>query len=227
MCRKMRYTFVGGESMDTYVTGKIIKDLRTNKKMTQEELALKIGVTDKAISKWETGHGLPDISLLEPLANALSVSVTELISGKCNCNKNVSANVAKSVFKVCPVCGNVIFQTGDSLVSCCGVNLPVLVAEQCDEKHGLKTENVEDETYVSVLHPMTKTHYVSFVAYVTYDACEIKNCTRKARRKRVSKTKAKAQSFSTATKTDFTVKKFEILCASKTLRTLPWRRVFD
>lgn len=174
MWRKMRYTFIGGESMDTYVTGKIIKDLRTNKKMTQEELALKIGVTDKAISKWETGHGLPDISLLEPLANALSVSVTELISGKCNCNKNVSANVAKSVFKVCPVCGNVIFQTGDSLVSCCGVNLPVLVAEQCDERHGLKTENVEDETYVSVLHPMTKTHYVSFVAYVTYDACEIK-----------------------------------------------------
>lgn len=68
--------------MDRYVTGTVIRRLRENKKMTQEELAQKIFVSSKAISKWETGQGLPDISLLEPLAKALDISVIELFSGK-------------------------------------------------------------------------------------------------------------------------------------------------
>ena len=67
--------------MDTYVTGITIKTLREKKGLTQTELADILGVSSKAISKWETAKGLPDISLIEPLANALSVSVMELMTG--------------------------------------------------------------------------------------------------------------------------------------------------
>lgn len=70
--------------MNTYVTAEIIKQLREKKGLTQSGLAKIIGVSDKAVSKWETGKGLPDISLIEPLSAALSVSVAELLSGECH-----------------------------------------------------------------------------------------------------------------------------------------------
>ena len=56
--------------MDHYVTGGVIRALREKKKLTQSALADRTGVSDKAVSKWETGRGLPDITLLEPLAAA-------------------------------------------------------------------------------------------------------------------------------------------------------------
>ena len=80
--------------MDKYVTGITIRRLRESKKMTQEELAEKIYVSGKAISKWETGHGFPDISLIEPLAKALDVSVIELLSGNPVKNRNISSKSA-------------------------------------------------------------------------------------------------------------------------------------
>lgn len=108
--------------MDQYVTGKVIRDLREKNRMTQLELAERLSVSDKAVSKWETGKGYPDITLLEPIAKAFSVSVTELLSGNAVSNTNVSANVLKAGFYVCPVCGNVIFsmerQRRRATVSC-------------------------------------------------------------------------------------------------------------
>ena len=68
--------------MNTYVTGTTIRVLREQKKLTQAELAARIGVSSKTVSKWETGKGLPDISLLQPLAQALGVSVIELMNGE-------------------------------------------------------------------------------------------------------------------------------------------------
>ena len=67
--------------MDQYVTGAVIKRLREGKNMTQQQLADKLSVSAKTISKWETAKWYPDITLLESIANALSVSVTEFISG--------------------------------------------------------------------------------------------------------------------------------------------------
>jgi len=150
--------------MDKYVTGAVIRKMRENKKMTQEELAEKICVSDKAISKWETGRGLPDISLLEPLATALDISVIELLSGADVRNGNRCSNMSKERFYVCPVCGNVIRSIGDAVVSCCGVTLPVLEAEAADPEHTIHIKTVEDEYYVTVDHPMEKDHYVSFLA---------------------------------------------------------------
>ncbi len=150
--------------MDNYITGALIKKLRESKNMTQEELAQKVCVSDKAVSKWETGRGFPDIGLVESLANALGISVIELLSGADITNRNKSADMNKCKFYVCPICGNVIQSTGEALIGCCGITLPPLEPEPMDKEHLIKLEEVEDEYYVTVDHPMTKMHYISFLA---------------------------------------------------------------
>ena len=68
--------------MDSKIIGEFIKEQRALKNLTQKQLAEKLGVTDKAISRWETGKGIPDVSLLIPLSNALGVSVHEILLGE-------------------------------------------------------------------------------------------------------------------------------------------------
>lgn len=160
--------------MDKYVTGAVIKRLRENKKLTQEQLAEKIFVSAKAVSKWETGAGFPDISLIEPLASALDISVIELLNGEDISNANRSANIKKTKFYVCPVCGNVILASGEAVISCCGITLMPLEAESEDAEHTLSVETVEDEYFVHLSHPMTKEHYISFIAAVSDDGVQFK-----------------------------------------------------
>ncbi len=155
--------------MDNYITGATIRRLREAKEITQNQLADLIGVSSKAVSKWETAKGLPDITLIEPLSKALGVSVMELMSGETVINKNISSNILRSKFYVCPVCGNVIRTTGDTVISCCGIILPPLEAEELDDAHGITVERVEDEHFITVSHEMTKTHFISFIAYLTSD----------------------------------------------------------
>ena len=153
--------------MDNYVTGATIRSLRETKGMTQEELAACIHVSAKTVSKWETGKGFPDISLLELLASALGISVIELLSGSTVRNMNRSGNMLRGRLYVCPVCGNAIHAAGEAVVSCCGITLPPLEAEDADEEHPIQTEAVEDEIFVSMRHPMTKEHYISFLMAVS------------------------------------------------------------
>ncbi len=155
--------------MNHYITGTTIKTLRERKHMTQADLASELGVSAKTISKWETARGLPDITLIEPLAKSLQISVMELLTGDYVTNRNVSANMLRSRFYVCPVCGNVIHTTGEAVVSCCGITLPVLEAEEEDETHLIHVQRIEDEYYVTLKHEMTREHYISFLAYVTSD----------------------------------------------------------
>lgn len=155
--------------MNKYITGATIKKLREAKGITQLQLAEKIGVGSKAVSKWETAKGLPDITLIEPLAKALGVSVMELMSGDMVTNQNTSANILRSKFYACPVCGNIIRTTGDAVISCCGISLPPLEAEELDEAHEITIERVEDEHYITVNHEMEKAHFISFMAYLTTD----------------------------------------------------------
>lgn len=159
--------------MNTYITGVTIKSIREAKGMTQTELADKIGVTSKAVSKWETGKGLPDISLLQPLATALDTSVIELMNGEPIINQNRSGNMLRTKFYVCPVCGNIIHAVGDTLISCCGITLPALEAEPFDEQHELSIEEVENEHFVWVKHDMTKQHYISFIVALSADKMQM------------------------------------------------------
>ena len=160
-------------NMNQYVTGAVIRELREKSRMTQVRLAEKLGVSDKTVSKWETAKGYPDITLLEPIAEAFRISVTELISGNTVFNSNVSANMLRSRFYVCPVCGNAIHSMGEAAIHCHGILLTPLEAEPADERHRLFIERVEDEYYVRIDHSMTKDHYISFVAAASSDEMQM------------------------------------------------------
>lgn len=159
--------------MNQYVTGAVIKRLREERNMTQLQLAEKLAVSAKTVSKWETAKGYPDITLLEPLADVLRVSVTELISGNTVTNSNVSANMLRSHFYVCPVCGNIIHSMGETVIQCHGLQLQPEEAEETDENHKIFIEQVEDEYYVQVEHDMSKQHYISFIAAVSVDKIQM------------------------------------------------------
>ncbi|MDD5937845.1 MAG: helix-turn-helix domain-containing protein [Clostridiales bacterium] len=159
--------------MNSYVTGATIRTLREKKGYTQKQLADRIGVGDKAVSKWETGRGLPDLSLLEPLGAALGVSVAELLSGEQITNRNRSANPLRGRFYVCPVCGNVIHAMGEGAFHCCGVALPPLEAEEPDGAHEIHVEEWDGRTHVTLDHPMEKGHFISFIAQIRFDRLEL------------------------------------------------------
>ncbi|MGM9969409.1 MAG: helix-turn-helix domain-containing protein [Anaeroplasma sp.] len=156
--------------MNQYVTGNVIKSIRENKGFTQSELAEKLHVSPKTISKWETGKGFPDVALLEDLSKVLCVSLSELFSGEMVKNSNTHSNILNSNIYVCPICGNVIFSVGENLVCCHGIELYPLEAEDVD----LNYQIVEDEIYFNIDSPMTKDDYVSFIAGVSSDRFEIK-----------------------------------------------------
>lgn len=159
--------------MNQYITGAVIKRLREERNMTQLQLADCLAVSAKTVSKWETAKGYPDITLLEPLADALRVSVTELISGNTVTNSNVSANMLRSHFYVCPVCGNIIHSMGETVIQCHGLQLQPEESEETDENHKIFIEQVEDEYYVQIEHDMSKQHYISFIAAVSVDKIQM------------------------------------------------------
>lgn len=157
----------------SYVTGSMIKELREKKQYTQKQLAEKLCVSDKTISKWETNKGLPDAGIIEELAATLGVSLAELFAGECRENKNRSGNMKKISFYVCPLCGNVIQAIGNGSFSCCGIVLPELEVEEESAEHIIQVEEIDNEYYVSINHEMSKTHYISFLAYVTADYAQM------------------------------------------------------
>ncbi|MBQ6894714.1 MAG: helix-turn-helix domain-containing protein [Clostridia bacterium] len=159
--------------MNQYITGAVIKNLREKYHLTQAELADRLKVSDKTVSKWETGRGYPDISLLEPIANVFGISIAELFSGNTIRNVNISANMLRSVVYVCPVCGNIIHCMGEAVIHCHGVSLTPCLPEESDEYHKIFIEKIEDDYYVRIEHDMTKDHYISFVAALSSDKIQL------------------------------------------------------
>lgn len=86
--------------MNQYVTGAVIKELREKNKITQSQLAETLGVSDKAISKWETGKGYPDITLLEPIADVfhISIQIKWLRNITIQCKTDLMQCMCRSVF---------------------------------------------------------------------------------------------------------------------------------
>ena len=155
--------------MDQMKVGALIRRLRQEKGMTQRELAEKLSVSDKAVSKWECGLGMPDISLIAELSALLGVDLSSMLEGELGESRSHGGNMNRIRFFVCPVCGNVITMTGKAEVSCCGRVLEALKPVACDEAHRPHMEPMDGELYMTFDHEMEKAHYIEFVACVRFD----------------------------------------------------------
>jgi len=156
--------------MDNTKIGELIYKIRKEKNLTQQQLANKLYVSDKAISKWERGLGCPDVSLLPTLAEELGVTLENLLQGEVDPNDMVGGNMKKLKFYICSNCNNIITSTADVDVSCCGRKLKAGIPQKAPEDIKLNVERIEHDYYISSSHPMTKDNYISFVALLTGDS---------------------------------------------------------
>lgn len=155
--------------MDLNKNGKLLCGLRKNKGMTQKQVAERLGVQPKTVSKWETGRGFPDVSTLSALADILGVSERMLLSGDLIENNKDIGNMKKMKFYVCPDCGSIAQSVGECQIVCCGKPLLAAVIKQADDKHSVRMTEIENDFYIEFNHEMTKEHFISFVSYVACD----------------------------------------------------------
>ncbi len=155
--------------MDLSKSGKLLCDLRKAKGMTQKQVADKLGVLPKTVSKWETGHGFPDISVVSSLSDILGVSERILLSGNLTQNMREVGNMKKTKFHVCPQCGSIAQGIGECQVICCGKPVEVSESKGADESHSVSVSEIEDDLYIEFNHEMTKEHFITFVAFLGFD----------------------------------------------------------
>ena len=155
--------------MDLAKNGLLIRTLRKSKGLTQKDLAERLGVVPKTVSKWETGQGFPDVSIISSLADVFGVSERILLSGSLEQNKIENGNLSRTKFFVCPKCGSVMQGVGESQVLCCGKILQPLKAQPVDENHQITVTEIEDDYYIEISHPMVKNHFIVFLAYLKSD----------------------------------------------------------
>lgn len=155
--------------MDLNKNGKLLCDLRKAKGMTQKEVADKLGILPKTVSKWETGHGFPDVSVLSALADILSVSERALLGGSITKNREEVGNMKRTKFYVCPNCASIMQGVGEGQVVCCAKPVEALKAQMTDDNHLINISEIENDFYIEMNHEMTKEHFISFVAYVGFD----------------------------------------------------------
>lgn len=159
--------------MDCAKIGALIRKLRIEKGLTQRALAEQLNLSSKTVSKWENGMGCPDVSLLGALSEILGVNLENMLSGELVPNAAPTGNLQKLKYFVCPACGNIVFNTGDAEISCCGRRLHAIEPQKAAPERRLQVEAVEDEWFITADHPMTKQHYISFVAMARGDRLEL------------------------------------------------------
>lgn len=152
--------------MDQRKTGLLIKKFRTEMKLTQQQLAARLNISDKAVSKWECGLGCPDIAIIPELAKLLGTDISVLLSGDIEINESENGDMKKLKFYICPKCGNIITSTSEASISCCGNKLSASEPRKAEENDMLKIEDIGGEWFIHSEHEMTKEHYISFVAFV-------------------------------------------------------------
>ncbi len=155
--------------MDLIKNGKLLCDLRKAKGMTQKQVADRLGILPKTVSKWETGHGFPDVSLVSSLADVLGVSERILLSGDLTQNKQEVGNMKKIKFYICPDCGSIMQGIGECKIICCGKHTEALKTKKMNEEHSINISEIENDFYIEFNHEMTKEHFISFVSYVGFD----------------------------------------------------------
>ena len=154
--------------MNNKETGKLIKSLRISKKLTQLQLAQMLCVSDKTVSKWERGLGMPDVSLISKIADIFDTTAERILNGKLEKNKYNGANPDRLQFLYCNNCGNLVTTTAKIEGSCCGSKMTILQKIKSDDI--IKdVEVVEDEYFVTFDNPMTKENFVTFVSVKSFD----------------------------------------------------------
>ncbi|MEG1469679.1 MAG: helix-turn-helix domain-containing protein [Anaerovoracaceae bacterium] len=156
--------------MEFIKSGELIAKARKDKNYTQKQVAELLNVSDKAVSKWETGAGCPDIGTVAGLAKLLEIDEKTLLSGIAESKDKDNGNLKKTKFYVCSNCGNVLTGTSEADISCCGMKLQCLNCDPKDCSHEILIETIDGDYYITVKdHPMTKSHYISFMCFVTGD----------------------------------------------------------
>lgn len=155
--------------MDLIKNGQLFRRLRKEKGLTQKQIADKLGVVPKTISKWETGRGFPDVSALSQLSTILGVSEKSLLSGYLSKNQVETGNMRRTQFYVCPHCGSTLQGIGGYEVNCCGKLLFPLQEQAPDEGHQPTITEIENDFYIQFPHEMNKAHYILFLSYVGCD----------------------------------------------------------
>ena len=155
--------------MDLSKTGALLTQLRQEKGYTQKQVAEKLNICPKTVSKWETGHGFPDVTLLSALSKVFQVDISKLLEGEMPKTIKEANNVKRTKFFVCEKCTNILTSVGNAEIVCCGRKLSPLQAKAPDEAHTFNIQTIEDDFYITFSHPMTKEHYISFVSYVRFD----------------------------------------------------------
>ena len=150
--------------------GQLICRLRKENKLTQLQLARQLGISDKAVSKWERGLGCPDVSLLPDLSRIFNIDLEKLLSGEMNENESLGGNMKKMNFYICPTCGNMVTAMTDTTVSCCGKKLSAQQPIKAGEDEKLKVEIIDDNYFITSEHPMTREHHITFIALLTGDS---------------------------------------------------------
>jgi len=159
-----------GVPMDHAKLGELIRRLRREKNMTQLQLAKELHISDKAVSKWERGLGCPDVSLLGKLAEVFAVDLKGLLSGEIKNNDISRGNMKKTKFYVCPLCGNLLLAMEKAELSCCGRKLKPIQPQKAAAEEKLSVELIDNDYFISSVHPMSKEHYITFVALLTGDS---------------------------------------------------------
>ena len=155
--------------MDNIKVGNLIRKLRKEHGMTQLQLAEKLHISDRTVSKWERGLGSPDVSLITALSQIFEVDLQNLLTGELQQNKTTGGNIRKMKFFVCPDCGNLVAAIADTSVTCCGRKLKVLEPIKAPEGEKLSVQTIEQDYFISSNHEMSRDHYIAFLAFVTSD----------------------------------------------------------
>lgn len=159
--------------MENTNTGSIIRALRLEQNLTQKQLADKLHISDKTVSKWERGLGYPDIALVPTLAELLAADLQKLLRGDITPNDFVGGNMKNTQYYVCPNCHNISLCSGQATVSCCGKMLTALKPQKAAADTKLTITNVEDDWYITSGQPMTKEDYISFIVFATGDRLQL------------------------------------------------------
>lgn len=162
--------------MDSIKTGNLIRTLRREKGLTQEQLAQQLCVSNKTISKWERGCGCPDPAMWNRLSLALGASVEAILQGDLAANRRDSGNLKHTKYYVCPACGSIALSSGGAKLSCCGRPLQPAAPQKAPEPQKLLVEEVENDWFITSRHPMTKANHIAFVAFATGESLQLFRC---------------------------------------------------